>query len=676
LPAFACPACLTALVNGAETLFCAGCEKSYAKVDGIPVFAQNRAHYYGFIPKDVVVRVLNESAVKGWDDAVRDLLCDTPQLLPRLSRRAFDEARAVGKFLLALPPQSRILDLGCGLGALTFNLSRCCDEVVAMDLTLEHLQWVRACATANGVNNIVPVCGGDALHLPFPDGSFDVVMLNGVLEWTPVGFPGNPTDVQRAFLREVARVLNETGQVYVGIENRLSARYFWGRPEEHTKMRFAALLPRWAANALLKWRRQQEFRTYTYSMPGYRRLLQQAGFGSVQFFYPHPRYQEIRRVVALEEGSRQSPQPAATFHPRRWRDRLSGSPVLRYFLRSYAIIGRKTEAQGNLLGELIAAARAQCAESALSQGTAWNVDECKVQPRSGKLTLRLTASDGTPLLGKVTLHDAARQHARNGYETLRALHQSPAVSAETRVLLPCTFGCATVGGHDIYLEEWREGVKVPRRGQFRTQWGAHAIEFLTRLHQETQERCLVDEAIYAQQFQRGFDALRRWFAPNELPDWEQRIGALQTFCREQVMGAELPLVVQHGDFSLTNCLLEPRSGRLAAVLDWDHAERRGLPVVDAMRSLLLMDARPRSAPEALVDPGLRGFPALMFDEAHRALYRDYLRAMDVAEGLFLPLSMMYWVKYMNPKYLRYRWDIQWRRANVMAVLEEWAQRLK
>jgi ubiquinone/menaquinone biosynthesis C-methylase UbiE/aminoglycoside phosphotransferase (APT) family kinase protein len=643
-------------------------------VDGIPVFARDREHYYGFIPKDAIEQVLAGNTREGWDEAVGELLQARPRLLQKLSRRAFDESRAVGKFLLSLNEQSRVLDLGCGLGALSLNFARSCGEVVAMDLTLEHLQWIRAGAAARGLNNIVPICGGDRPHLPFPDNSFDAVLLNGVLEWVPVGAPGNPTDAQRAFLREVARVLRSDGQIYLAIENRLSARYFWGRPEEHVKMRFAALLPRWLSNLLLKKTRGQEFRVYTYTMRGYRCLLSEAGFLNQQFFSPTPRYQEIRHLIALDAKARRATEPAATFVPRRGWDRWNGSLIGRCFVRSFAIVGSRDKGLPNVLGELLAAARTSCINPKL-QSVAWNLDEFEVRQRTGKLHLHLRTKEDARFLGKVPLHPLAQERTHKSYEVLNFLHQSSAVSAATKSVLPRVWGSAHAGLHEIYLEEWRPGAHVPKRGPLKARAGGRAMEFLIRLHRETQERQVVDEALFDEQFQRRFEELRRWFSADEAAQWENALRRLEEYCREQVLGATLPLVTMHGDFGLTNCLFDPRSHELATVVDWDWAEQRGLPLLDALNFMLRLDARARPAGNALRERGLRGFPAVMFDEAHRMLYAEYLQTMGIEERLVLPLSIMYWIQYTRPKRERYRWDAKWREENIVAVLSEWTQSL-
>ena len=676
---FTCPVCLGALRDEPAALFCAACERRYEKVDGtIPVFAENHQNHWGWVPRETVARVVREKAVKTWDEIMRDVLSESPGLMHQIVRRSTDEARAAGKFLLSLSPQSRVLDIGCGLGAFAVSFARTSHEVVAIDLILEHLRWIRPYSESVGTTNMVLACAGDSPHLPFAAGSFDAVVMSGVLEYVALSSPGEPRAIQQAFLRDIARILKPQGQIYIGIENRLSYRYFLGRREEHTKMRFVSLLPRRLANAMHKRSRGRELRIYTHPMSGYRRLLDAAGFKDMQVFYPLPKYSRIATLLPLEGGSRDSLLPAASFRVSGWVDRWRSSAFGRYFARSFVIIGQRSKSRGSLLGQLVAAAREHCTQPMLANGASWNLNRYEVRRRTGKLYLHLTASDGSRLLAKVPLDPTARQQVRASYDTMSLVHQAPGVSSATKAVVPRVFGSASVGGHEIVLEEWRPGVQVRYGGPLRGHLVSQSMRFLIGLHTETQDRVKIDDGAYTEYFQPHFDRLGRWFAAAELQTVEGRISRLNGFCREQVLGAELPIVLRQGDFSLTNCLFDPRTLKLAVIVDWDLSETRGLPLTDAIRLLLHANRQSRGANGRLLEVSLRGVPELLGSPEHRDLYADYMRALNIEARLFTPLAVVYWAQLVNRHYAvpRCRWDVAWRGENLIALLERWEKHLK
>jgi SAM-dependent methyltransferase len=73
-----------------------------------------------------------------------------------------------------IAPGQKVLDVGCGTGVVAITAARAGAVVSALDLTPALLEEARANAALAGVT--VEWTEGDAERLPFPDGSFDVVV--------------------------------------------------------------------------------------------------------------------------------------------------------------------------------------------------------------------------------------------------------------------------------------------------------------------------------------------------------------------------------------------------------------------------------------------------------------------------------------------------------------------
>ena len=116
---------------------------------------------------------------------------------------------------LGLKTGDKVLDLGCGFGRHAFEAARRGASVVALDAGRDEVEGVAATFAAMvEVGELVPgslhanVVQGDALHLPFPDGTFDRVICSEVLEHLP-------DDV--AAMRELARVLRPGGTMAITV---------------------------------------------------------------------------------------------------------------------------------------------------------------------------------------------------------------------------------------------------------------------------------------------------------------------------------------------------------------------------------------------------------------------------------------------------------------------------
>ena len=89
---------------------------------------------------------------------------------------------------LGLRPGHRVLDVGAGFGRHVFECARRGAHVVALDFAADEVLQTRntlaAMVEAGEItaDKLIGVLRGDARRLPFPDGTFDVVITSEVLE--------------------------------------------------------------------------------------------------------------------------------------------------------------------------------------------------------------------------------------------------------------------------------------------------------------------------------------------------------------------------------------------------------------------------------------------------------------------------------------------------------------
>ena len=92
---------------------------------------------------------------------------------------------------LRIGPGTKVIDVGCGAGRHSFEAYRRGADVIAFDQNAEELADVDTMLQAMGRPGEAPesakaqVVVGDALALPYPDGSFDCVIASEILEHIP-----------------------------------------------------------------------------------------------------------------------------------------------------------------------------------------------------------------------------------------------------------------------------------------------------------------------------------------------------------------------------------------------------------------------------------------------------------------------------------------------------------
>jgi arsenite methyltransferase len=107
-----------------------------------------------------------------------------------------------------LEPGERVLDLGSGAGTDSLVAAQMVGpegSVTGIDMTPEMLAKASAAAAQMGATNVEFV-ESEAERLPFPDGSFDVVISNGVIDLVPD---------KDAVFSELFRVLAPGGRIQI-----------------------------------------------------------------------------------------------------------------------------------------------------------------------------------------------------------------------------------------------------------------------------------------------------------------------------------------------------------------------------------------------------------------------------------------------------------------------------
>ncbi|HEY5665012.1 MAG TPA: methyltransferase domain-containing protein [Ilumatobacter sp.] len=131
---------------------------------------------------------------------------------------------------LGLRPGDRVLDVGAGFGRHVYECARRGARVVALDYAADEVITTRntlgAMLTEAEItaDSLIGVLRGDAGRLPFPDGTFDVVITSEVLEHIQ-------DDV--AAIAEMVRVLKPGGRFAATVPSWLPETINWRLSDEY-----------------------------------------------------------------------------------------------------------------------------------------------------------------------------------------------------------------------------------------------------------------------------------------------------------------------------------------------------------------------------------------------------------------------------------------------------------
>jgi SAM-dependent methyltransferase len=131
---------------------------------------------------------------------------------------------------LGVGPGTKVIDVGCGAGRHSFEAYRRGADVIAFDQNATELADVDTLLSAMAEAGEAPAAAtaetvvGDALALPYPDGTFDCVIASEILEHVPA---------DDTLINELIRVLRVGGKLVVTVPRWLPEQVCWLLSDEY-----------------------------------------------------------------------------------------------------------------------------------------------------------------------------------------------------------------------------------------------------------------------------------------------------------------------------------------------------------------------------------------------------------------------------------------------------------
>lgn len=207
------------------------------------------------------------------------------------------------RLLDRLDASHRVLELGCGCGAITKALAETGCTVDAIEGSPRRARVAAARVRKHANATIFNSNFQDVAMEP----AYDLVTLIGVLEYSPVYLDADDPFV--ACLDIALSALKPGGTLLVAIENKLGLKYFAGIPEDHFNRPYYGIEGRYGKK-----------QTTTYGREVLERKLRTAGFGEVSFYFPFPDYKLPEVVIAEHALANDDFRPADLLQGMEHRD--------------------------------------------------------------------------------------------------------------------------------------------------------------------------------------------------------------------------------------------------------------------------------------------------------------------------------------------------------------------
>ena len=186
---YICPQCRAPVMEEEARYVCAGCNKDYPVLCGIPDFRLAPDRYLTLEQERAKATRLHSYAQDhSFAETVAEYYRITDDVPPAMAARFADyvlAGEARGRALLdGFPSDSgRLLDVGCGAGGAVVAAARIGQSAGGLDIALRWLVIAQKQLTEEGLSAEL-VCA-DITHAPFPDGAFERVLAADLFEHLP-----------------------------------------------------------------------------------------------------------------------------------------------------------------------------------------------------------------------------------------------------------------------------------------------------------------------------------------------------------------------------------------------------------------------------------------------------------------------------------------------------------
>jgi O-antigen biosynthesis protein len=166
----------------------------------------------------------------------------------------------------------RVLEIGCGCGAISRFLGECGAQVISIEGSHRRAEIART--RCRELDNVEIICNPANM---LPDlGKFDFILLIGVLEYSRIYNGKNGEDI---LLSDCYKRLSQEGKLFVAIENKLGIKYFAGAQEDHIGQPMYGINNSYTDSTVVTFGRKELLAK-----------LDSAGFVDTQEFLPLPDY--------------------------------------------------------------------------------------------------------------------------------------------------------------------------------------------------------------------------------------------------------------------------------------------------------------------------------------------------------------------------------------------------
>jgi len=466
--------------------------------------------------------------------------------------------------------------------------------------------------SGNEVEVIDAAPGADlpALLTAYDDGQFDAVIVDFVHALPAQLF--RTKGQLSSFIEGITRLVAADGYLYMAMQNGLSPKQFL---KNLHKINWITKAGWWADGGLKRLKG-------TFSNNGFKQFQLHPltiHSGVIDEVLPESGYQSFRNSLLRRE---------------RIKEQLLGARGIRWLASGYAVVADR-RVSGGLVDRFIDdLCRANILDPARRAG--YGLNHCLLLNGKAIISLGCLDSADSEIVAVLPLDQRSARRRLKELEMIRYLQTFPSRVSKR---IPSAYGPRVIEGCLYFPIQAIPGMSVELVFPGLEQATRNAADFLLDLSFASKSRVELDEETYQKLFGRLFTETKE--RADVLVDLLDKI---EGSVRKLLSGKSLDMVFMHGDFKMENMILDCNSLEINGVIDWELADKEGLPLLDLLYLITY---------NKIVVTGIDQFAVIRqflledkFTDEEQHLLNQYREQLDIDGALYEALLAMFIIHHL------------------------------
>lgn len=314
------------------------------------------------------------------------------------------------------------------------------------------------------------------------------------------------------------------------------------------------------------------------SLSGYKKVLQETGFSGIQDYLVFPNLENLEEIVSVDSQMIEVP-----FNSHLLVRLAHRFKFIKYIADGYIFINSSNAIEeAPLLREI----ENNLCETEYSRNPHFRLERFDLRMRGAMVLFLSEKFTKNNFVVRVIKDFKTKVIVVRNEQFLLWLQSQQNLRTDLKNKLPCPIAKFDFRGSTVFIETLMKGVLAWKVNSpaLREVIYDESCDFIYQLQQGTKWKTKIDQKIFQEFFSFVLDRLASCNGVNK-SFFNEVIEVIENI-RQYMIGQDYVLSASHGDYGYGNILVDPHTGKLTGVIDWDTGRQLDFAGLDMFNSLV------------------------------------------------------------------------------------------